>query len=87
MCCGETIVSVQQTDQLISLQALIEQVRAACIGAALDAYETAAADGLCAEGAWECAVEAMRSVDLAALAQGQDSGDQTSSRVPSGSRR
>lgn len=80
-------MSVQRPDQLISLQTLVEQVRAVCIGAALDAYETAATDGLCAEGAWECAVEAMRRVDLAALVQDQESGDQTSSRVPSGSRR
>jgi hypothetical protein len=61
----------------------MEQVRAACIQAALDAYETAAADGLCAEGAWECAVEAMRRLDLASLIQAvpaQVAGDQTSNR-------
>lgn len=64
--------------QLIPLDALVEQIRAACIQAALDGYETAAADGLCAEGAWECAVDAMRHADLAALLQA--AADQTSSR-------
>jgi hypothetical protein len=68
----------QAKSELVSLQTLVEQVRAACIGAALEAYESAAADGLCAEGAWECAVGAMQQVDLAPLLQERD--DQTSSR-------
>ncbi len=64
--------------KLVPLDALVEQIRAACIQAALEGYETAAADGLCAEGAWECAVDAMRHTDLRALIQ--DAVDQTSSR-------
>jgi hypothetical protein len=43
---------------------LADIVRAACVRAALDGYERAAFDGLCHEGAWECAVEAMRMLDL-----------------------
>jgi hypothetical protein len=46
---------------------LAERVRAACIRAALDAYEDAAIRGLCPEGAWEAAVSAMRALDLTAL--------------------
>ena len=34
---------------------------------ALTAYENARMDGLCHEGAWECAVDAMRSLNVAAL--------------------
>jgi len=43
---------------------LAERVRAAVLGAALAAYEDAGVRGLCAEGAWEIAVGAMRTLDL-----------------------
>lgn len=43
---------------------LTEAVRAACCAAAQAAYEQAQCDGLCPEGAWECALDAMRSADL-----------------------
>lgn len=46
---------------------LAEAVRQACIEAAQTAYEDARLDGLCHEGAWECAVDAMRSLDLASI--------------------
>ena len=39
-------------------------VRNACVRAALDGYEQAQIAGLCQEGAWECAVDAMRMLDL-----------------------
>jgi hypothetical protein len=39
-------------------------VRRACIVAAIDGYERAQIAGLCQEGAWECAVDAMRMLDL-----------------------
>lgn len=42
-------------------------VRDACYAAALAAYDAAAADGLCHEGALECALAAMRRVDVAAV--------------------
>ena len=48
---------------------LAAAVRAACIQAALDGYERAQIAGLCQEGAWECAVDAMRMVDLKAILQ------------------
>jgi len=43
---------------------LAEAVRKACLKAALEAYEQAAISGLCGEGAWECAVGAIRSLNL-----------------------
>ncbi len=46
---------------------LAEAVRQACIAAALAGFEEAGISGLCLEGRWECAVSAMRSVDLDAL--------------------
>ena len=49
------------TDRL----ALAEQVRAACLQAALDAYERAGIAGLCGEGRWELAIQAIRTLDLA----------------------
>jgi hypothetical protein len=43
---------------------LAEAVRAACVKAALEGYERAAISGLCHEGAWECAVDAIRALNL-----------------------
>ena len=39
-------------------------VRSACVQAALDGYDRAQIAGLCQEGAWEVAVDAIRMVDL-----------------------
>lgn len=44
-----------------------EQVRSALVAAAREAYEDAALRGLCAEGAWEVALGAMRALDLSAV--------------------
>ena len=44
-----------------------EMVREACLKAARDAYENAGISGLCEEGRWECAVAAIRSLDLQAI--------------------
>jgi hypothetical protein len=44
-------------------------VNAEELESALAAYEDAAIRGLCADGAWEVAVGAMRSVDLSAIAR------------------
>ncbi len=41
-----------------------EAVRAACIAAAERAYEEGGVSGLCAEGRWELAVQAMYELDL-----------------------
>jgi len=46
---------------------LAEAVRTACLEAALRAYEDAGISGLCEEGRWECAVQAIKGVDLTAL--------------------
>lgn len=46
---------------------LAEVIRTACLDAALRAYEQAGISGLCEEGRWECAVQAIKGVDLTAL--------------------
>lgn len=43
---------------------LAKAVRDGCYSAAITAYEDASIDGLCHDGAWECALEAMRSIDF-----------------------
>jgi pentatricopeptide repeat protein len=43
---------------------LAEAVRAACVQAALAAYEDAGIRGLCEAGRWEAAVSALHSIDL-----------------------
>jgi hypothetical protein len=43
---------------------VIEAVRAACLDAAIEAYEDAGIRGLCADGRWEAALAAIRHVDL-----------------------
>lgn len=43
---------------------LAEAVREACLNVARQAYENAGISGLCEEGRWECAVDAIRSLDL-----------------------
>jgi hypothetical protein len=50
----------QQTDT----PSLAETVRAACLEAALAAYEDAGIRGLCGEGRWEAALAAIRHVNL-----------------------
>ena len=44
-----------------------ESVRAACLDAALQAYEDAGIRGLCADGRWEAALAAIRQLDLFVL--------------------
>ena len=51
-------------------EAIAEAVRQACIEAAQSAYEQAGISGLCAEGRWELAVDAMRSLDVKAVLEG-----------------
>ncbi len=45
-------------------QRIAEAVRAASVQAALAAYEQAAISGLCHEGAWECAIGAIRALKV-----------------------
>lgn len=53
-----------KTVTLSEPQRLAEAIRDACIQAALTGYNDASMSGLCHEGAWECAVDAMRSLNL-----------------------
>ena len=46
---------------------LAKRIRDACLKAVLQAYEDAGMQGLCAEGRWEAAVDALRTLDLAPL--------------------
>jgi hypothetical protein len=46
---------------------LAEVVRDACLKAARDSYENAGISGLCEEGRWECALNAIRSLDIEAV--------------------
>jgi hypothetical protein len=46
---------------------LAKRIRDACLEALLQAYEDAGVQGLCAEGRWEVAVGALKTVDLAPL--------------------
>lgn len=48
-------------------QKIAENVRAALIEAAKNAYEDAGISGLCAEGRWENALGAMQTLDLQSL--------------------
>jgi hypothetical protein len=48
---------------------IAEVIQKACIEAALRAYEDAGLSGLCREGQWECAVDAMRGIPLRTLLQ------------------
>ncbi|WP_372522547.1 acetyltransferase [Sulfuricaulis sp.] len=54
-------------NEMNSKYPLVEAVRDACLKAAHEAYENAGISGLCEEGRWECAVAAIRSLDLQAI--------------------
>lgn len=47
-----------------SVSIAAESVRAACLDAAIQAYEDAGIRGLCADGRWEAALAAIRQLDL-----------------------
>jgi hypothetical protein len=51
-------------NQRESQRRLAEAVRDACGKAAQEAYENAGISGLCEEGRWECAIAAIRAIDL-----------------------
>ncbi len=48
---------------------IAQAVRQACLQAALQGYEQGGLAGLCAEGRWEMAVDAMQALDLDAILQ------------------
>ena len=51
----------------MELEDIAKGIRDTCIEAALQAYEDAGIHGLCAEGRWEAAVGALKTVDLTPL--------------------
>ena len=55
---------------MLSEQQLCESIREACLQAAVEAYENAGISGLCAEGRWELAVQAIRTLDLRQIVAG-----------------
>lgn len=52
---------------------VVERIRGALLDAALRAWEDAGVRGLCAEGRWEAAVDAMRGLDLSRIGDAADS--------------
>jgi len=62
-------VTERRTDLMDEHVQRAEAVRQACIAAALQAYEEAGISGLCHEGRWEYAVDAMRRLPLHPLVQ------------------
>ena len=65
---SEQLTGVSMSDQI----RMAEKVRDACLQAALKAYEDAGISGLCAEGRWEIAVQAIRTLDVQGLLTGAD---------------
>lgn len=55
---------------MTDLRTVAEAVRRACLDAALHAHEDAGLRGLCQEGRWEYAVEAIRVLDLDRILDG-----------------
>ena len=51
-------------------QRIAQAVRAACLQAAIEAYEYAQIKGLCQEGAWDLAVDAVKTLDLDKVLEG-----------------
>jgi hypothetical protein len=51
----------------MDVEDLAKRIREVCLDAVLQAYEDAGIQGLCAEGCWEAAVDALRTVNLAPL--------------------
>ena len=62
----------------MNLEDLAKRIRKTCIEAALQAYEDAGIQGLCAEGRWEAAVSALRTVELVPLLHELKARQQTS---------
>jgi hypothetical protein len=49
---------------------LAQEVREACLRSALEGYAQAGLSGLCAEGRWEMAIDAIRALDLGSVVAG-----------------
>ena len=59
--------SIAPIGSVMNLEDLAKRIREACLEAIIQAYEDAGIQGLCAEGRWEVAVGALRTVDLTAV--------------------
>jgi len=51
----------------MDVETLAKRIRDVCVEAALQAYDDAGLQGLCAEGRWEVAVGALKTLDLTPL--------------------
>ena len=56
---------------------LVEAVRSACLETAARAYEDAGISGLCHEGRWEIALQAIRTLDLGPVVSEAQAFDRT----------
>lgn len=56
--------------------AIANAVRAACLHAAISAYEQASIDGLCHEGAWEVALSAISALNVEELVKRTHAGQE-----------
>lgn len=57
----------QENEVYEELWSLATAVRDACYSAAITAYENASIDGLCHDGAWECALVAIKAINFEAV--------------------
>ena len=62
----------QTTESGDDSQHVARAIREACIAAALEGYERAGLAGLCAEGRFEMAIDAIRALDLDAVVLGRE---------------
>jgi hypothetical protein len=62
---------------------LAEAVRAACLDAAVLAYEDAGIRGLCADGRWEAALAAIGQLDLSQVVETSDGSTRVGQRPSS----
>jgi hypothetical protein len=51
----------------MNVETIAKRIRDACVEAALEAYDDAGIQGLCAEGRWEAAIGALKKLDLTPL--------------------
>jgi hypothetical protein len=51
----------------MNLEDLAKRIREACLEAIVQAYEDAGMQGLCADGRWEVALGALRTLDLTSV--------------------
>lgn len=63
--CEETAMDVIHSND--EKRRIAEAVKAASLKAAIEAYQHAKMSGLCQEGAWELAVDAIKSLDVEAV--------------------